>query len=268
MPRNCSILLLGCVCTALCALIVTPLHQPVSAQTAPETSSENSPKTARPEPKPDCRASQLAALEDFNSLIGNWRGVAQPQRGSNKGSWSESAEWVWELSKHSAAIRYNVTEGRQFTSGLLTFEPDEELYVFDGTLPDQTQRRYRGTLAGNKLTLESEPDDAGLRHQIVITRLNDKRTLVLYQSRTAKQQQFARVAEVGYTREGTKLAEEGSDGPLCIVTDGKGSMKVEYKGMTYWVCCTGCREAFDDDPEGIIASAAERVRKKREKKRK
>lgn len=214
----------------------------------------------------DRRATQLAALEEFNSLIGGWRGVAQPQRGSTKGSWSETAQWVWELSKQQAAVRCDVKDGKLLVTGVLTYDPDDKLYLFEGTFSSELKRQYRGTLAGNKLTLESAEDESGERHQIVITRLNEKRTLILYQTRKPNQQQFARVAEVGYTREGTRLAEEGSDGPLCIVTDGKGTSKVEYNGMTYWVCCTGCREAFDDDPEGIIAAAKARTEKKREKK--
>ena len=30
-------------------------------------------------------------------------------------------------------------------------------------------------------------------------------------------------------------------------------MPVMHKGKTYYVCCTGCRDAFNDDPEGILA---------------
>jgi len=87
---------------------------------------------------------------------------------------------------------------------------------------------------------------------------------VLYQSRAPHQRQFARVAEVGYTRQGTRLAEEGGDGPECIVTGGKGTMKTQYKGMTYYFCCTGCRDAFLEDPEGILAEAQAKAQRKRE----
>src|SRR5262249_10106212 len=38
------------------------------------------------------------ALAQFNTLIGGWRGTAQPKRGSAAGSWRESAEWVWDFS--------------------------------------------------------------------------------------------------------------------------------------------------------------------------
>ncbi|HEY3968932.1 MAG TPA: YHS domain-containing protein, partial [Planctomycetaceae bacterium] len=128
---------------------------------------------------------------------------------------------------------------------------------------DQSERKYRGTRSGTKLTLQSDPDAAGDVHQIVVTQLNEKRTLVLFQARAKGQQQFTRVAEVGYTREGTKLAEERVGGPECIVTGGKGTMSTVYKGKTYWFCCTGCRDAFADDPDGIIAQAEEKAAKKK-----
>jgi YHS domain-containing protein len=204
------------------------------------------------------------ALEQFNSLIGEWRGVGQPTRGSNKGAWSETGQWIWELRKEQAGLRYNVKDGKQLVTGLLTFDPEEQRFRFEAEIPDKGTRSYEGRLNGNKLVLESAPDQQGVVHQVVITRLNEKRTLVLYQSRKGKQQQFSRVAEVGYTREGTHLAEEGADGPECIVTGGKGTMKAEYKGKTYYFCCTGCKDAFLEDPEGILEEAAKREQRKRD----
>lgn len=218
-------------------------------------------------PDSETRAQILSALEDFNALVGGWRGVGQPQRNSNKGAWTETAEWIWDIKKDHVAIRYDVKEGKLLASGLLTIDPEKQVFTFDAKLPDNVRRQYTGKLANGKLTLESAADETGNIHQIVITRLNEKRTLVLYQTRGKDQQQFARVAEVGYTREGTKLAEEGVGGPECIVSGGKGTMSTVYKGKTYWFCCTGCRDAFNDDPEGIIAEAAKRAeRKKAEKK--
>ena len=212
---------------------------------------------------PATREALQEALADFNPLIGGWRGIGQPVRNSNKGSWSETAEWVWELKKDHAAIRYAVKEGKLLRSGLLTWDPPGEEFELVATLPDDSERKYRGKLAGNKLTLQTAVDPARATHQIVITQLNEKRTLVLYQTKAKGQPQFNRVAEVGYTREGTKLAEEGVGGPECIVTGGRGTLSIAYKGKTYWVCCTGCRDAFNDDPEGIIAQAAERAAKKK-----
>lgn len=230
------------------------------------TSTPTSAATAAANPAADGEAGRFAArqaLELFNPLIGEWRGVGQLQRNSAKGSWKESGEWVWQLKKDAVAIRYDVHDGKYITSALLTYEPQKKLYVLLATLADNSPRRYEGTLADKKLTLESAVDSEGKVHQLVVTQLNDKRTLVLFQQRNADQERFARVAEVGYTREGTRLAEEGAGEPVCIVTGGKGTSKIDYKGKTYWFCCSGCRDAFNDDPDGVIADAEEKAAKKK-----
>ena len=37
----------------------------------------------------------------------------------------------------------------------------------------------------------------------------------------------------------------------CIVTGGLGKIPVSYMGQTYYVCCTGCRDAFNENPAKI-----------------
>src|SRR5436190_1516789 len=64
---------------------------------------------------------------------------------------------------------------------------------------------------------------------------------------------FSRLYQVGATKEGMPLAtREGSGGPECIVSGGQGTIKVMYKGQTYFVCCSGCKTAFLDEPEKFI----------------
>jgi YHS domain-containing protein len=214
-------------------------------------------------PPAAAKAASQAALEEFNGLIGGWRGAAQPVRNSNKGAWIEKAEWVWEIKKDSAAIHYAVEGGKLLKSAVLTYDPEAKLYRFQATLSDNTERPYAGRLDGNKLVLESEADKAGQVHRLTVTQLNEKRTLVLLEQRPAENPRFNRVVEVGYTREGTSLAVEGAGEPECIVSGGKGTMSTVYKGKTYYFCCTGCRDAFNDDPDGIIAEAAARAAKKK-----
>ncbi len=208
------------------------------------------------------RAVRRAALEEFNSLIGGWRGMGQIRRGSNRGAWQETAEWVWQLKTAEPALKYQVEQGRHLKSALLTYAPDEKQFRLTVTLPDDTKRRYTGELDKKKLILQSTAAQDGTVHRITITRLNEKRTLVLFQKRRPKRKTFSRVAEVGYTRKGTKLARSGSGTPECIVTGGKGTSTIEYKGKTYYLCCSGCREVFQDDPEAVLAEAAARAKKK------
>jgi len=225
---------------------------------------------AEPEGKPEeqagPKATSRAALEHFNGLIGGWRGVGQYKRGSTKDSWAETAEWVWDLKHESAAIR-QVKAGKLLTAATLTYDVPAKKYHLQAELPDKKTREYTGTIEGTKLILVSDKDE-GMVHQIVITQLNEKRTLVLFQHRKVEQEQFQRVAEVGYTREGTTLAVDGSGEPECVVTGGKGTSSTVYKGKTYWFCCSGCRDAFDDDPDGVIADYEKKLAKRKAEKAK
>jgi YHS domain-containing protein len=199
------------------------------------------------------------ALSQFNSLIGGWRGTAQPRRGSAAGSWRESAEWVWDFSRPAPAIRYVVTDGKLLKSARITFDDKANVYRASVELPDGAKRDYSGTFGDDRLVLTSEPDAKNEIHRITITRLNEKRTIVLFERKRATARGAARVAEVGYTREGTRLAVEGGDGPECVVTGGKGTIRITYKGQTYYVCCSGCKQAFDENPEKILAEYRARL---------
>jgi YHS domain-containing protein len=199
------------------------------------------------------------ALSKFNSLIGGWRGTAQPRRGSAAGSWRESAEWVWDFSQPVPAIRYVVTDGKLLKSARITFDDKANLFRATVDLPDGSTRDYAGKFDDDRLVLDSQPDAKQERHRITVTRLNDKRTIVLFEKKHANARAGARVAEVGYTREGTRLAVEGGDGPECVVTGGKGTIAFNYKGQTYYVCCSGCKQAFNEDPEKILAEYKQRL---------
>ena len=93
--------------------------------------------------------------------------------------------------------------------------------------------------------------------RVSIDPLHDTRLLVLLEAEDPEHHTFSQLGEVGYTREGIAFAVDASY-PLCVVTEGRGTIQVRYKGKTYWVCCTGCRDLFKDHPERVLAEAAAR----------
>lgn len=210
-----------------------------------------------PQTAPDENPAQ-SALEEFQDLIGGWRGVGQPVRGSTKGAWQETADWAWSFTDKQPALVYAIEKGKLLTSARLTYDPEHKIYLLKAKYADESEREFNGTLQKKTLQLVSKPDAAGETHRLTITRLNEKRTLVLLERSIAADRYF-RIAEVGYTREGTRLAVAGADGPECVVTGGKATMPVSYMGKTYYVCCTGCKQAFDDDPAGILADYEAKV---------
>ena len=55
--------------------------------------------------------------------------------------------------------------------------------------------------------------------------------------------------------------EAGGKKPECCVTGGLGTSQVTYMGQTYWVCCTGCRDAFNENPAKVIADYMKKKKK-------
>lgn len=244
--------------TIVCCLCASALLLTVGAQEEPVVVSATTGKT-------DQKAAKQA-LAEFNTLIGGWRGVGMIKRNSRKGAWSEKAEWVWKFSPSSTGIAYQISDGKFLKSALLTYDPQKKTYLLSAVLPDGKTRDYTGGLTKDTLVLESAPDKEGTVYRISIRRLNEKRTLVLFQKRNQGQSFYYRLAEVGYTRAGTRLAESGSGGPECIVTGGAGTIQVSYQGKNYYVCCSGCKQAFEEDPESFIEDAKKKAEARRKKK--
>ena len=73
---------------------------------------------------------------------------------------------------------------------------------------------------------------------------------------------FTQVYQVGATKEGGSFASV-DDGPECVVSGGHGTISTVYEGKTYYFCCTGCRDAFKDNPEKYIKEFAERKAKEK-----
>jgi hypothetical protein len=212
-------------------------------------------------PAPGRRASQ-EALKAYGALVGPWKGVGQPVRSSNKGAWTEKAEWVWKLSATDAALELNVERGKFVKSVLLRTGREPATFLLEATLADGSLRTFVGKAgAGDRLVLAAESTEGEGIRRITINPLHETRFLMLLESQEAGSPSFQRIAEVGYTRQGVAFAA-GESYPLCIVTDGKGTIEVKHQGRSFWVCCSGCRELFEDDPAGVIAEAEARRKAK------
>lgn len=210
---------------------------------------------------PGRRADQ-DALRAYAPLVGGWRGVGQVERGRSRGAWTESASWAWKLTNDSAALDVTVKKGKHLKAGVLRPGKEPGTFALEATLADGTSRTFTGQPAGPgappPLVLTADPKaPAGGLRRVTITPLHDTRLLVLLEAEDPERHVFYRLGEVGYTREGVAFAA-GESYPLCVVTEGKGTIPVAYKGKTYYVCCSGCRDLFNDDPEAVLAEAAAR----------
>ena len=58
--------------------------------------------------------------------------------------------------------------------------------------------------------------------------------------------------QVDGSKEGESIGAKEKK-PECVVSGGVGTSTVSYGGKTYYVCCSGCRDAFNENPAKIIA---------------
>ena len=227
----------------------------------------NRPSFAGADSTEDVKEARRIALSKLNPLIGQWRGVGRPQRYRTAGTWREKADWVWGFETNGPTFKCTVADGKELKAGEISWDPKKKRFTLRGEHSTGFERNYHGSLDGKKLTLTSEPDRDGDVYRFQITMLNPKRTLVLFQKQKGGKGRFARVHEVGYTREGTRLAKDTLGGPECVVTGGLGTIKVSHKNKSYFVCCTGCRDVFNEDPEGTLADYRKRVAKREAQER-
>ena len=240
-------------------------------------------------------SSDKAALAPLQAFVGGWRGVGQVRRGSSQGAWTENADWIWKFADGRAAIVFAAPNGKYYRSGRLT--PGKQAGTFeltasvpaasadeqsggdasdDGKPGDQSAEpgaepaadRFVGKLDKNHqlVLVNRRAEPAGNADAVarvsIRTVADGDRLIVLYEKRLPGQDRFARLAEVGYTRKGVAFAA-GSGQPECVVTGGLGTIEVEHAGKKYYVCCTGCRDLFQNDPEGVLAEYRERKSKGR-----
>ncbi len=213
---------------------------------------------------PDRIADDKHSLAPLQAYVGQWRGVGQVRRGSSRGAWTEVADWSWRFGKGRAEMVAKLSDGKYFSQLRLQAGDAPDKFVLFATAaktaaPAESAEpvRYEGSRNGEALVFESvetvDPLPARISIRLVA---GGDRMVVLYERRLGDV--FTRLGEVGATRVGSSFATAAASGPECVVTGGLGTIAVEYEGKKYFVCCSGCRELFDDDPAGVLAEYHQR----------
>ena len=193
------------------------------------------------------------ALQELQEYIGGWKGSVD--KGTT--AWKESANWSWRFANKGKDVYMTVDmpDGKVFKSGEMRFLPDTGKYQF--TLTDKGDKKnvYVGDLKKGTLTLERVVPETKATEQIkMATAAAGVRLIYTFSKKPADRTLYAKDFQISYTKEGESFGTAaGQKGPECVVTGGLGTMQVSYMGTTYYVCCTGCRDAFNDNPAKIVA---------------
>lgn len=203
------------------------------------------------------------ALQALGVLVGSWKGTGYPEgtrEEKQAGTWYETIAWVWRFKGDDVWLEAAFEKGKHFTLGKLSYNVEKQTYQLALTTPDKASVTFVGALKDKTLTLDRT--DKTEDQRLVFSLLHHNRYLYRFESRAAGGAgSFAKKYQVGATKEGVPFAEVAK-GPECIVSGGFAATKISYKGKDYYVCCSGCRDAFKDEPEKYIKEAEEKAKKK------
>ena len=191
------------------------------------------------------------ALQEIQDYIGGWKGAVD--KGTT--SWKESANWSWRFKGKDVWMSVEMPDSKIYKGGEMRFLSDKGKYQL--TLIDKKDAKatYLGELKKNTLTLERlNPETKDTEQVKINTAGGGVRLVYTFSTKPADRTLFSKQYQIAYTKEGETFGvAAGQKGPECVVTGGLGTMQVSYNGMTYYVCCTGCRDAFNENPAKIIA---------------
>ncbi len=204
------------------------------------------------------------SLAPFEYLIGAWKGAGVPLANRVKG-WEEKHMWAWKFVKGVPVGMTATLEGdKTIAKGQLTYDDAKKQYTLEGTDSAGKPRTFVGTLdkTGKRLTLDLVGKAGEAKEQIVMFPNADKiRYTIWVSQKEADSPQFKRVYDIGVTKEGESFAAGAAAAnlPKCILTGGSATLTVSYQGKSYPVCCTGCRDEFNENPEKYVKKAALRA---------
>ena len=192
-----------------------------------------------------------AALQALNDYIGTWPGTGSPAKAGAKDIWKETIELGWKFKGTDAWLVVHFKNDKKFKSAE-RYLLDKKIYQMTVIDKDDKPLVFQGKVTGEYFILERvDPDSKETQQLKMNTAAEGARLVLLYSYKGAGKTLFTKDFQVAATKEGVSLVRKEKKNE-CIVSGGLGTSTVSYKGQTYYVCCSGCREAFLEEPEKYI----------------
>ena len=206
----------------------------------------------KPKPK-----TKLEALQPFNEFVGPWQATGEPEgseQEKRRGLWKESVNWSWKFKGDDAWITVAFGKGKYFKNGEIHYLPERDKYELTLETKDGKRLVFEGALVkeGRSFVAERADEDKKESQRITFDLVGDIRFVYRCEHKPEGRTTFIKDYRVGATKEGESLASSKDNRPKCVVSGGLGTIAVSYKGQMYFVCCTGCRDAFNENPEKYI----------------
>jgi hypothetical protein len=217
----------------------------------------------------DQRRELLGAMQPLQVMLGQWRGTTQRAVGDFNAV--DAPEWIWDFQtdRDQPAMVMTSEASPYIRQARLTYLTDRELFQLTVTDPEGETRTYEGDFSEPAEDFQGDDEKMHVKYKLELTQVdadsprdqwqivfnqqeNNRYLVELSQRRGSR---FTRFDTIATQREGTSFARSDIDfgEKECIISGGLGTIQVSHEGKTYWVCCTGCKAAFEEDPATWIA---------------
>jgi hypothetical protein len=195
------------------------------------------------------------ALKALNDYIGEWKGNGAPEKARPTAAelWNETVSWSWRFKGDDAWITLEFKNGKYFKTGELRYLVDKNAYQLTAVDKKDKKLVFAGELKDEYLTLDRVEPSTKETQRIVMNLAGDGiRFIYRYSHKPDGRTAFIKDYTVACTKAGESLGKKEHK-VECVVSGGLGTIPVSYKGETFYVCCSGCKDAFNENPEKYIA---------------
>ncbi len=246
---------------------------PAAATSTTEASVKPTPTAAN---TAEQRKQVVAAMNGIQVVLGSWRGTTNKEVGDFKAL--EAPNWVWDFrtDRGQPALVMKSEKSQYVTAARLTYLTDRQLYQMTAMDKEGKSRTLEGQLTSPVEEFEGDDRRVHRKYKLQLTEVGDAKDALqltlnqqdnnryLFEVERKKGNRFMRVDTVGTQREGSSFAlnDEDYKDKTCVISGGLGTSQVSYNGKSYWVCCSGCKAAFDEEPARWVAEFEAKLKDK------
>jgi YHS domain-containing protein len=197
-------------------------------------------------------SSTKEAMKPIQLLVGEWKAQVSSDDGKDE-AWEETQNWEYKIDKEEYALQFEVKGSKKVKSGVLSYDLKKKVYRLDLVRANDAKASFEGKLDGKELHLEEVADAKAAQEKVTFNLLRDNRILIGVERKEAGKNLWSPSLSIASTKQGVPFVRAAQS--FCVVTGGTPSSTVEYKGVTYNLCCNSCRKEFLAHPEETIARA-------------
>jgi hypothetical protein len=191
------------------------------------------------------------ALQNFQEYIGAWNGNGESKTGKSE-FWKETMNWAWKFAKDGNSwLQVEFKDDKTFDKGEMKFLPDKKKYQLTLTGKDKKDQIFLGEIKQKRVVFTRVDDKSSDKFTLTMFTTNDGALFKMeYTVQSGGKGIDKKLFEVNHKKEGVSLS--GGKKNECIVSGGAGTIPVTFGGKTYYVCCGGCRDAFNENPKKFV----------------